>query len=118
MIALLWVVSVNHCAFESLFSNSKVAQTDCTSHSKNGPDSHAEGQPCAVKALSAQQQTDLVPVHLYSVLVSNIFPYKLPAQLNIFQLYDPNPTGVGWVLLNPLISLSIASNAPPVIPIA
>ena len=111
--ALLWVASVNHCALESLFSPDKTAQSVCTSHSEGDPGSHNEGQPCAVKVVAAKPQIETSQANIAVSLLSTIsFLVNSPEPRHFESLIDTS-TDVRRGILDPLLSLSIASNAPP-----
>lgn len=114
ILLLLWLVAVNHCAFESLFSaKSPVQSEDCHSHPKEDPSSHPEGLPCTQQTLvSSSQQIsfELSHVVLSEILILNEQPVKLIFVNKSFIDRDD----ISSVGLTHLLSLSIASNAPPI----
>lgn len=115
---LFWVAGTNHCAIEFLFSSGTPStQGECEKHSEKSPDSHQEGQPCISKALISSDkpnltgvklvQDSLAPVNLFlQALVSG---FKDDTQVSNFLLYDSALEPYG----GRLVSLTIASNAPP-----
>lgn len=115
LIATLFFVATNHCAFESLFSEHSSVAAECSSHSKEDPASHSEGNPCTPTFATYQSQIELVPValvfndsllsHLLSVFATPSFNFT-SSEFSARQENSLNK-------LDPLVSLSIASNAPP-----
>lgn len=119
LFVLLWIAGTNHCALEYVFgANSSTSQGECESHPDKSSDSHQEGQPCATKSLVAGgeqlqikakvavgEQTLVRAVYAAVLMFAEVRQLRAQ-QLTNDLLHDP--------FSQPLISLSIASNAPPV----
>ncbi len=114
------MAGTNHCAFEYVLGdNAPTTQGECESHPVSSSDSHQEGQPCAAKSIAAgggqlqikakvaasDPNTNLAVyvVFLQFAEVQHSKTHQLANDL----LYDHDPFS------QPLLSLSIASNAPP-----
>lgn len=111
--ALLWVVSGNHCAWESLLSSPENStQSDCQSHSKTDPNSHSEGQPCGTK-LVVWSSTEILALKPEFVESSNLFWALLSLPQHFPTITNISDRTVIPIKPDPLLSLSIASNAPP-----
>lgn len=120
LFVLLWIAGTNHCAFESLFSaDVSNAQGDCQSHPENSSDSHKEGQPCVTKLLPATgEQIQAKVISDLSNSLQNFNYIVLLSRLMLSEQYtsaappasrgDPHKASY-----QSLVSLSIASNAPP-----
>ena len=119
LFVLLWIAGTNHCALEYVFgANASSTQGDCESHPDKSSESHQEGQPCATKSLVAggeqlqikvtvaASEPTLVQAVYAAVLMFADEQHSKTHQLANDLLHDP--------FSQPLISLSIASNAPPV----
>ena len=119
LFVLLWIAGTNHCALEYVFGgNTSTTQGECESHPDKSSDSHQEGQPCATKSLVAggeqlqiktkiaASEPTLVRAFYVAVLMFAEEQHFKTRQLTNDLLHDP--------FSQPLISLSIASNAPPV----
>ena len=120
LFVLLWIAGTNHCALEYVFgANASSTQGDCESHPDKSSESHQEGQPCATKSLVAggeqlqikvkvaASEPALVQAVYAAVLMFADEQHSKTHQLANDLLHDP--------FSQPLISLSIASNAPPVL---
>ena len=119
LFVLLWIAGTNHCALEYVFgANASSTQGECESHPDKSSDSHQEGQPCATKSLVAGgeqlqitakvavDEHTLVRAVYAAVLMFAEVQHLRAQQFTSDLLHDP--------FSQPLISLSIASNAPPV----
>lgn len=123
MFVLLLVVGMNHCIFESLFCSSSSEQAasqaadprsdDCQSHPKGDPASHAEGQACVSNVVNVSFQTQLVPADILNNFRNLISTSLVSLDANQFQSIDFHQDYVKDTVLDPLVSLSISSNAPP-----
>ena len=120
LFVLLWIAGTNHCALEYVFgASASTTQGECESHPDKSSDSHQEGHPCVAKSLVAggeQLQTkakvavskaNLVQVVYAAVLMFAEEQHSKTPQITSDLLHGP--------FSQPLISLSIASNAPPVL---
>ena len=118
LFVLLWIVGTNHCALEYVFgASASTARGECGSHPDESTDSHQEGQPCATKSLLAggehlqikakvaATEPTLVQAVYAAVLMFGEEQHSKTYKLANDLLHDP--------FSQPLISLSIASNAPP-----
>ena len=118
LFVLLWIAVTNHCALEYVFgANTSTSQGECESHPDKSSDSHQEGQPCATKLLVAGgkqlqikakvavgEQTLVRAVYAAVVIFAEVRHLRAQKLTNNL-LHDP--------FSQPLLSLSIASNAPP-----
>lgn len=120
LFVLLWIAGTNHCALEYVFgANASSTQGECESHTDKSSDSHQEGQPCANKSLVAggeqlqikvkvtASEPTLVRAVYAAVLMFSEEQHSKDHQHANDLLHDP--------FCQLLISLSIASNAPPVL---
>lgn len=118
LFVLLFIVGTNHCAFEALFSRNICAQgSNCPLHDPADSGSHKEGHPCGTQQNISTSKSlinsglEAAPIfdHTVADLLSSrnlVGPKIILSMCQDWQrnLSDPD---------DPLVSLSIASNAPP-----
>lgn len=118
LVVLLWIAGTNHCTLEDAFgASSPTSQGECEGHSDSSSDSHKEGEPCATKSLVAGGEQLQVRAKVAAseptferavygaVLKFAEEQHLITQQLATDLLHDP--------CSQQLLSLSIASNAPP-----
>lgn len=118
LIAILWMAGANHCVIESIFSESESSREDCPAHAPSDSASHSEGQPCGAKQITTHR------VALTSGVIDNASDFaalgislghvedhvRLSTKHSILAAESPSIP-----ISNRLVSLCIASNAPPMI---
>ncbi|MBP9838350.1 MAG: hypothetical protein KBC84_06515 [Proteobacteria bacterium] len=116
LIAIFWVLASNHCAFENQILGSEDTQSsdECAGHQNQDPKSHAEGKPCSLEAINTQQQKLVHSPYIFVGLFQIIVPYSNETNLGNKNVLVKTQTDIHPIGSNALISLSIASNAPPV----
>ncbi len=112
VLILLWIAGVHHCAFECFGESNLPVQSECPSHASDDASSHEEGEPCGISMVEVQSPSIavpvIVPVRLFSSAVVFLRAGVESKPCAVLPREDRNPPN------DPLGSLSIASNAPPV----
>lgn len=105
---------MNHCALEGLFSSKNPVQSDCQSHPEGDPGSHPEGSPCSQSVISSFKQSTVAQALVSVDLIPQTNLSEPTASLQVL-LSAREVEDIALADTTLLISLSIASNAPPVI---